>query len=219
MVLAASVASAQRIMVAPGRVATAPAKLATPEDFDGSFIYCRGFYTERGPGSRRDGLVDRLPGRRQQLLGAADGADADARQARRRASAQHRRRPPDRPPALPLPDPVHGRRRHAALHAPRGRRACTTTSSRAASSGSTISGDRRRGRSGSARSAACCRRPSSRSSTFRRDHPIMHTLYDVKEVPQVSSINFWSATAAARPSAAPTARTPTSAASTTSTAG
>jgi hypothetical protein len=23
------------------------------------------------------------------------------------------------------------------------------------------------------------------------DHPIMHTLYDVKEVPQVSSINFW----------------------------
>ena len=25
-----------------------------------------------------------------------------------------------------------------------------------------------------------------------RDHPIMHTLYNVKEVPQVSSINFWS---------------------------
>ena len=24
------------------------------------------------------------------------------------------------------------------------------------------------------------------------DHPIMHTLYDVKEVPQVPSINFWS---------------------------
>ena len=23
------------------------------------------------------------------------------------------------------------------------------------------------------------------------EHPIMHTLYDVKEVPQVSSINFW----------------------------
>ena len=23
------------------------------------------------------------------------------------------------------------------------------------------------------------------------DHPIMHTLYDVKEIPQVSSINFW----------------------------
>jgi hypothetical protein len=44
MVLAASIASAQRIMVAPGRVATAPAKLATPEDFDGSFIYCRGAY-------------------------------------------------------------------------------------------------------------------------------------------------------------------------------
>jgi hypothetical protein len=27
-----------------------------------------------------------------------------------------------------------------------------------------------------------------------RDHAIMHTLYDVKEVPQVSSINFWSRT-------------------------
>ena len=24
-----------------------------------------------------------------------------------------------------------------------------------------------------------------------RDHPIMHTLYDVKQVPQVSSIQFW----------------------------
>ena len=44
IVLAASVASAQRIMVAPGRFATAPAKLATAEDFDGSFIYCRGAY-------------------------------------------------------------------------------------------------------------------------------------------------------------------------------
>ena len=40
----ATIASAQRIMVAPGRVATAPPKWATPEDFDGSFIYCRGFY-------------------------------------------------------------------------------------------------------------------------------------------------------------------------------
>ena len=35
-----------------------------------------------------------------------------------------------------------------------------------------------------------------------RDHPIMHTLYDVKEVEQVSSISFWSGTAAASRSAA-----------------
>jgi hypothetical protein len=41
----ASMAAAQRIMVAPGRVVRASEKRATPEDFDGSFIYCRGYFT------------------------------------------------------------------------------------------------------------------------------------------------------------------------------
>ena len=40
----AAIASAQRIMVAPGRFLRVPAKFAKAEDFDGSFIYCRGFY-------------------------------------------------------------------------------------------------------------------------------------------------------------------------------
>jgi Domain of unknown function (DUF4159) len=40
----ATSASAQRIMVAPGRVMRVPPKWAKAEDFDGSFIYCRGFY-------------------------------------------------------------------------------------------------------------------------------------------------------------------------------
>ena len=36
--------------------------------------------------------------------------------------------------------------------------------------------------------------PPSEFPVFRvpESHPIMHTLYDVKEIPQVSSINFWS---------------------------
>jgi hypothetical protein len=41
----ATIASAQRIMVAPGRMMRVPPKWAKAEDFDGSFIYCRGFYT------------------------------------------------------------------------------------------------------------------------------------------------------------------------------
>jgi hypothetical protein len=40
----AAIASAQRIMVAPGRILRVPPKWAKTEDFDGSFIYCRGFY-------------------------------------------------------------------------------------------------------------------------------------------------------------------------------
>jgi hypothetical protein len=41
----ATIASAQRIMVAPGRMLRVPPKWAKAEDFDGSFMYCRGFYT------------------------------------------------------------------------------------------------------------------------------------------------------------------------------
>jgi hypothetical protein len=41
----AGAAAAQRILVAPGRVLRTPPKWAKREDFDGSFIYCRGFYT------------------------------------------------------------------------------------------------------------------------------------------------------------------------------
>jgi len=45
MLALATIASAQRIMVAPGRFLRTPPKWATAGDFDGSFIYCRGFYT------------------------------------------------------------------------------------------------------------------------------------------------------------------------------
>jgi hypothetical protein len=43
--LAGSIAAAQRIWVGRGRFGRTPPKWATPADFDGSFLYCRGFYT------------------------------------------------------------------------------------------------------------------------------------------------------------------------------
>jgi hypothetical protein len=44
LIAIATIVSAQRIMVAPGRFLRVPAKWAKAEDFDGSFIYCRGYY-------------------------------------------------------------------------------------------------------------------------------------------------------------------------------
>jgi hypothetical protein len=43
-----SAAFAQRIWVGNGRFSRTPPKLATPEDFDGSFLYCRGLYPPSG---------------------------------------------------------------------------------------------------------------------------------------------------------------------------
>ena len=69
-----------------------PPKWATPADFDGSFLYCRGFYRSAVARAGRPGLEHRLPGRRQQLLGPARGADARPHPRERRSPAQHRRR-------------------------------------------------------------------------------------------------------------------------------
>ena len=166
MVLAASVASAQRIMVAPGRFATAPAKLATPEDFDGSFIYCRGAYQSvvreaGGTGWSTDypAADNNFSVRLMELTLTHVKLDVE----RQPNTVVVRLTDPllYRCPILFMEDVGTARFTHAARSRP-----CTTTSSRAASSGSTISGDRGRGRSGNARSAASCRRPNSRSSTF-----------------------------------------------------
>jgi hypothetical protein len=51
VLLAASVVSAQRIWVGGGRGDNMPPKWATPADFDGSFVYCRVYYTN-GFGNR-----------------------------------------------------------------------------------------------------------------------------------------------------------------------
>ena len=50
------------------------------------------------------------------------------------------------------------------------------------------------------------------------DHPILHALYDVKAVPQVSAINFWQRTGGSTSERAPTVRMPTSGALPTSAA-
>ena len=51
VVTAAGVAFGQRIWVGGGRFYRVPPKWATPADFDGSFLYCRGFYR---PGRHRE---------------------------------------------------------------------------------------------------------------------------------------------------------------------
>ena len=47
LITMASAVFAQRIWVGGGRFYRTPPKWATPADFDGSFLYCRGFYTSR----------------------------------------------------------------------------------------------------------------------------------------------------------------------------
>jgi hypothetical protein len=54
LVLAASAAFAQRIWVGGGRFYREPPKMLTDADFDGSFLYCRGYYSSsrREPGGQ-----------------------------------------------------------------------------------------------------------------------------------------------------------------------
>lgn len=60
--LAGATGLAQRIWAGGyGRWRTPP-KWAALEDFDGSFIYCRGFYTSDRRGGRRLGVGHRLSG-------------------------------------------------------------------------------------------------------------------------------------------------------------
>ena len=47
VVAVASAAFAQRIWVGGGRFSREPPKVAKESDFDGSFLYCRGFYNSR----------------------------------------------------------------------------------------------------------------------------------------------------------------------------
>ena len=60
--------------------------------------------------------------------------------------------------------------------------------------GRRLLGQLRVGQLGRSRSAACCRRASIPIFDIPLNHPIMHTLYDVKDYLQVSSIKFWSRT-------------------------
>src|SRR5258705_3526618 len=81
VVLVAVTASAQRIWVGGGRFWRTPPKWATKANFDGSFNYCRGFYTSNRREAGGSG-GHRLSGFRQQLLGAPGRADAGPCQAR-----------------------------------------------------------------------------------------------------------------------------------------
>ena len=93
------------------------ARFAKPDDFDGQFLYCRGFFGSR---ARRGRLEHRLSGRRQQFLGPARRADPHPGQVRREPPAAPRRRPARRPDAaLPLSDALHGKRRDAPVLARR----------------------------------------------------------------------------------------------------
>jgi len=62
LVTVASAVFAQRIWVGGGRFYRTPPKMATPEDFDGSFLYCRGFFTGRHFESGGQGWSTDYPG-------------------------------------------------------------------------------------------------------------------------------------------------------------
>jgi hypothetical protein len=62
VVAASSIVSAQRIWVGGGGFSRAAARFAQPEDFDGSFLYCRGMYRSVRPEGGGQGWRTDYPG-------------------------------------------------------------------------------------------------------------------------------------------------------------
>ena len=154
---------AQQIWVGGGEFSNVAPRFAKPDDFDGSFLYCRGFFGGRF-GARR--LDHRLSRRRQQFFDPPRGTHPRHRQVRHQPPAASCRRPSRRSDPVPLSDAVHGERRDAPF------------------TESEVIGLRTylqkggflwvddfwgspRGPTGSVRSRGCCRPASIRSSTSR----------------------------------------------------
>ena len=182
--LAAATVYAQRIWVGGPAAATGAARppaFATRADFDGSFNYCRGFYSSVTREAGGSGWGTDYPGADNNFsVRLAELTRVRVKLESRRAS-RHTSSSAHRSAALPLSAAVHGGRRHRCGSA-------TTRSRRCASyllKGGFLWvddfwGSLRVGAAGSSRSAACCRRSEYPIVDIPLDHPIMHTLYDVK---------------------------------------
>jgi uncharacterized protein DUF4159 len=187
----ASGVAAQRIMVAPGRVASAPAKFATPDDFDGSFIYCRGFYTSNRREGGGTGWSTDYP-----------AADNNFSVRLMELTLTHVKLDVEHQPntvVVRLTDPLLYR---CPILFMEDTGTVRFTNDQVKSlhdyfmKGGFLWVDDFWGSAAWAQWANEIARvlPPSEFPIFDipPDHPIMHTLYSVKEVPQVSSINFWS---------------------------
>ena len=174
-----------------GRMSREAPKWATRDDFDGRFNFCRGYYTSNrfedgGQGWRTDypGADNNFSVRLGELSfvrvkmkpdGQPDNVVINLTDPllfhcpflymEDVGTARFSDEEVEQPPRLP----AEGR-------LPRGRR---------------LLGHQGVGPVGGGNRPRAAGRASIRSSTSRRTTPIMHTLYDVKEVEQVSNIRFW----------------------------
>ena len=192
-VAAATIASAQRILVNPrmGGFSRIPPKWATAADFDGSFIFCRGFYTS----------VRREAGG-QGWSTDYNAADNNFSVRLMELTLAHVKLDVDRQPntvVVRLTDPLLYRCPILLMEDV----GTIRLSTREVESlrdyflkGGFLWVDDFWGSYAWEQWQAEIGRvlPPSEFPIFDipTAHPIMHTLYDVKEIPQVSSINFWS---------------------------
>ena len=167
-----------------------PPKWATREDFDGAFQFLPRLLQQQPPRGRRTGLAHRLSRRRQQLLRPPRRAVVRPRQDEARRPARQRRRAPDRSAALSAA-------RSSTWRTSARRASATRRSSSFASyllKGGFLEVDDFWGTQAWEQWAEEIGRvlPPHRYPIFDipRDHPVMHTLYDVKEVEQVSNIRY-----------------------------
>ena len=195
VVAIATLASAQRIMVNPrmGGFFRTPPKFATAADFDGSYTYCRGFYTSVRREAGGQGWSTDYP-----------AADNNFSVRLMELTLAHVKLDADRQPntvVVRLADPLLFRCPILMME--------DTGTARFTSrevdnlrdyfqKGGFLWVDDFWGSAAWEQWQAEIGRvlPPSEYPIFDipRNHPVMHTLYDVKEVPQVSSINFWSRT-------------------------
>ena len=190
VVVTAALASAQRIMVAPGRTVREPAKWARADDFDGSFIYCRGFYNSVTREAGGTGWWTDYP-----------AADNNFSVRLMELTYTHIQLDPERQPntvVVRLSDPLlykcpilfmedTGTLRFTS-------REVQSLHDYFLKGGFLYVDDFWGSRAWEVWESEIGRVLSPAEFPIfdiPPDHPIMHTLYDVKEVPQVSSIRFW----------------------------
>ena len=191
LVLLAGAAIAQRIMVTPGGgFLRVPPKWAAADDFDGSFIYCRGFYTSRWREAGGTGWWTDYP-----------AADNNFSVRLMELTFTHIKLDVERQPntvVVRLTDPLLFRCPILFMEdtgtAQFSEREVESLRSYFLKGGFLWVDDFWGSHAWEVWTEQIGRvlPPSEYPIVdIPRDHPIMHTLYDVKEVPQVSSINFW----------------------------